>query len=282
MRRLILFSLILLFTGSLAGAQKVFVLPTKDNGPDFEFDVNDAFFNVSVPTITMVEAGGIKGAAPAVIICPGGGYLSVGKNLEGFNVANYLADRGITCFVLKYRTRHLGNTKEKSLSRQKELMREIMGDSFTPEGQNAADNAYEDAIAAMELVRSRASEFNVDPDRVGIVGFSAGALVAMRVELSHTEASAPNVVAPIYLWRQGDFTVPEDAAPLFLSVPQNDLCPTDMSYKLYKGWSEKRLPAEIHVLSGAYHGHGYQGGTVPSDVWIELFYSFLRKVKFVD
>ena len=279
------FSLILtaLFLGMYASyAQVVIPLPTTSEGPDVEFEQNDAYYNVSVPTITMVPAKGVAGNTPAMIVCPGGGYLFVGKDGEGFNVANALAEKGITCFVLKYRTRPLGNTREESLSNLRSYMGEIMGDGFTPDGQKTADNAYEDALAAIRLVRSRAEEFGIDPTRVGIVGFSAGANLTMRVGLHHTPDTAPSIVAPIYLWMQKDYTVPEDGAPLFLCAPQKDLCPTDMSYDMYKAWSEKNLPAEIHVITGASHGHGYHGGTRPSDVWMEYFLSFLSRNKFLQ
>ena len=282
MIRKLLMPVLLLLAEAVAGSQTIIPLPTGENGPNVEFEANDAYFNVSVPTLSVVPAVGVEGNAPAMLICPGGGYLSVGKDNEGFNVARYLSERGITCFVLKYRTRHLGTTKEESLSRQRELFFEIFGEGFTPEGQLSADHAYEDALAAMELIRSRASELHVNPERIGIVGFSAGALVAIRVGQHHSEASAPNIVAPIYLWRNKDDSVPDDAAPLFLCAPQKDFCPTDMSYKLYKAWSERGLPAEIHVLSLAHHGHGYQNGSSPSDIWMDLFYSFLRNNKFTD
>ena len=282
MVRKLLIPVLLLLSEVVAGSQTIISLPTEENGTNVEFEENDAYFNVSVPTLSVVPAVCVEGNAPAMLVCPGGGYLSVGKDTEGFNVANYLSAKGITCFVLKYRTRHLGSTKEDSLSRQRELFHEIFGEEFTPEGQLSADHAYEDALVAMELIRSRASAFQVDPDRIGIIGFSAGALVAIRVGQHHSEASAPNVVAPIYLWRNKDNTVPDDAAPLFLCAPQKDFCPTDMSYNLYEAWSERGLPAEIHVLSQARHGHGYQNGSVPSDYWMDIFYSFLRNNKFTD
>lgn len=282
MKRYLILSVAALFLGITSSlGQKVITLPTASEGENYEFEQNDAFFNVSVPTMTVIPAKDTDGPAPAMLVCPGGGYLSVGKDNEGFNVANALSEKGITCFVLKYRTRPLGKTREETLSNQRSLMREIMLDSFTPQGQLAADNAYADALAAMRIIRERAEEFGIDPERIGMIGFSAGANLTMRVGLHHTEDSAPAIVAPIYLWMQKEYFVPEDAAPLFLCAPQRDLCPTDMSYKMYMEWSRKNLPAEIHVITGVGHGHGYWGGERPADIWMEYFLSFLSRVKFL-
>lgn len=245
---------------------------------NFEVENRGTFYNISDPTISVVlPVDKSKATGTAMLICPGGGYFAVGMEGEGFNVANYLAQRGITCFVLKYRTRFLGETMEDVQKALPSMFGEIGGDEFTPQGQIAADNAYQDGLKAMEIIKSRASEWGIDKDKVGIIGFSAGSLIAARVGLNHTEASRPALVAPIYLWRLGEVNVPDDAAPLFLCAPQNDLAAPIMSYKTFEAWTAKKVKAELHYISDISHGHGYNGEGRPESIWIELFYNFMKK-----
>jgi len=115
--------------------------------------------NVSTPTLTLYKAPGASSPAPAMIVCPGGGYGTLAYNKEGTEISAWLNSLGITAVVLKYRVP--GNR----------------------------DGAFEDIERAMRVVRSHASEWSINPDKLGIIGFSAGGHLCARLSTNYDEAA---------------------------------------------------------------------------------------------
>jgi acetyl esterase/lipase len=237
----------------------------------------EAVVNVVVPMLVPVlpdaDANGT-----AVIVAPGGGFHGLSINSEGFDVAARLASVGFTAFVLKYRLVPGGDDPIAEM-----VDKAMAGGSVLSDAMEAiAPLAGADGEAAVRLVRERAGEFGVEPDRVGFVGFSAGGNVALRAALSPDPAARPNFVAPIYATARGIELgePPEDSGPMFLVVATDDeLGLTDDSVKLYEQWRSAKLPVELHAYARGGHGFGMRVQHLPSDTWIDRFLDWCASLR---
>jgi acetyl esterase/lipase len=149
-------------------------------------------YNVAQPTLTVVapEAGAANGAA--VVICPGGGFYALSIDSEGFGAARWLAAKGVTCFVLKYR---LVECKTDDPTREIGTVGNRLDEIVAP----IVKLATADGKAAIRHVRQHAKDYGIDPERIGMAGFSAGGTVTASVAFNYDAESRPNFVAPIYL-----------------------------------------------------------------------------------
>jgi acetyl esterase/lipase len=229
--------------------------------------------NVAVPTLVPVRpptGGANAGAGAAVVIAPGGGFFGLSIASEGFEVADRLAAEGITAFVLKYRLVPGGDDPVAELSEKA-----MAGDaSVWDEMAATAPLAGADGEAAMRVVRARADDFGIDPDRLGVMGFSAGGNVAVRVAYTADPAARPSFVAAIYPTTRGIDVVapPAGSGPMFLAVATDDeLGLTGDSIRLYEQWRAAKLPVELHAYARGGHGFGMRTRQVPSDTWIDRF-----------
>lgn len=241
--------------------------------------------NVTVPTLKSFLPEENKRTGAAMIVCPGGGHQILSYSTEGTNVAQWLAEHGVTAFVLKYRLIHFADTNEGAFwyvlgLPEPQSDPESDPDEVLAHRNKAIELSNDDGRAAIAWVREHASEYGIDPDRIGIVGFSAGAGVTTNVCFNHTEESRPNLVAPIY---GGSLLgeIPSDAAPLFAAAPEIDIMPGLTSIDFYSAWQGAGLPAELHYFAKSEHGFGYKGEGAPEDDWITLLYHFMQKTGFI-
>jgi acetyl esterase/lipase len=228
-------------------------------------------YNVSNPTLTVFKADPAKSNGTALVICPGGAFHVLSIDSEGFNVARWLSDKGITCFVLKYRIVEI-----KTDDPINELMQK--GPKMQEDVKPVIQLAMADGIAAMSYVRKHAKEYGVNPNRIGIMGFSAGGTVAASVAFNYNADSRPNFVAPIYLAYEWTIKsgVPADAPPIFILAATDDqLGLAPHSIQIYNDWTAAKKSAELHLYSKGGHGFGMRKQNFPSDHWIELFYDWL-------
>jgi acetyl esterase/lipase len=211
--------------------------------------------NVTQPTLTVFvpESGSANGTG--IIICPGGGFRWLSIDNEGTILARWLNSIGVTAFVLKYRVMRTGDPDEKTAAdaRRKEVI----------------PLAIADGQQAVRLVRSRAQEWGISKDRIGILGFSAGGYVAAAVALHHDADSRPNFAAPIYPGTPEEVTAPADAPPLFMVQADDDktVPPVDNSIRLYQAWKKAGVSAELHIYSRGGHGFGMRKRNLPADTW---------------
>ena len=230
----------------------------------------EVVFNVVDPTLTMVAPDPATVNGTAIVICPGGGFHALSINSEGFAVARWLAAKGVTCFVLKYR---LAECKTNDPAQE-------MNDKG-PLDQAVAPIiplALADGLQAIDYVRQHAANYGINPTRIGIIGFSAGGTVTAAVGYTYTPATRPAFVAPIYL--QYDWVphgaVPADAPPIFLVAATDDgLGLAPHSVRLYNDWVAAGKAAELHLYATGGHGFGMRTQHLPSDRWIELFADWL-------
>jgi len=239
--------------------------------------------NVTHPTLTVFPPDPSKANGTAVIVCPGGGFLFLSWESEGTEVAEWLSAHGIAAFVLKYRLVDTGPRAEDFRKAVTALFNpRDPGNAAAMAGmRKAMPFAFADGRQAMKLVRGRASEWGIAPDRIGIVGFSAGAMLTMGVVMEHDADSRPNFAGPIYgagLW-EGAANPPE-ATPLFLLGAADDPLAAG-SVATYTKWKAAGYPVELHMYSKGGHGFGMNKQGLPADRWIERFGDWLEAQGFV-
>ena len=229
--------------------------------------------NVMQPTLTAFLPHPSKASGTAAIICPGGGFHALAIDHEGIDVARWLNARGVAAFVLKYRLLAT-EVRDEDFERQ---FQENLSDrnKIREVTKQIGPLAIADGQQAVKIVRQRASEWSLGPNRIGIMGFSAGGRVTAGVALEYDEQSRPNFAAPIYgaLWE--DITVPADAPPLFMALANDDELAVEPGLALYSAWRAAGHPVELHIYAQGGHGFGMRKQGLPADHWIDRFGEWL-------
>lgn len=214
--------------------------------------------NVTYPTLTPVLPKPGTANGTAVIVAPGGGFMFLSMDSEGWRVAEALADRGITAFVLKYRLSPTPKDPEAFRAGMLQLLLNLPGKAPKIELNPAI--AIEDGTAALKLVRSRASEWGIDPKRVGMIGFSAGAITALSTVLEAEKDTDPTTIAPAffgYIYGPMDAVeTPANAPPMFAALAMDDALFGKENFNLVQSWRKAKRPVELHVYQGGGHGFG--------------------------
>lgn len=225
---------------------------------------------VTKPTLTVFPAAPDKATGAAMIVAPGGGFTGLAITKEGTMVAQWLAERGITALLLKYRVRPFFD----------ENGAYIPGAPPAKDGEDPANRfepnaslARADGMQAVKLVRAQAAKYGIAPDKVGFIGFSAGAMTAMNVTLAGDPASRPDYVLPIY-GGMPDVAVPVDAPPAFILVARDDFL-FERSVELFDNWTDAERPVEFHVYAKGGHGFGMEKQGLPVDHWPDVMEGWL-------
>lgn len=254
----------------------------------------DILRNVSVPSLTVFKPDPAKANGVGVIVAPGGGWRILAWEHEGIDVCRWLAARGYAAFLLKYRLRgtppdpaEYAASSAKMQAALTERMarlkaspgsiRDVVGND--PTMAQARAQAVEDGRRAVAIVRERAKAWGVDPARVGMIGFSAGAFLTADVAM---DAGGPPLAfaAPIYGGETGGQPVPADAPPLFIAVAVDDLILFKSTRDLFNDWTDAGRPAELHAYAKGGHGFGMARLGLPSDNWIDAFGDWLADMGF--
>lgn len=236
--------------------------------------------NVSTATLTPFLPDPTKANGAAVIVAPGGGFRWLSMNNEGWKVAKALNERGIAAFVLKYRL----NPTPESL----EDFKTAMARNFAPTDAkgNASPrppswdltNQLQDAEAAYALIVQRAKEWHVDPQRLGMIGFSAGAGLTMHATL-HSKTMKLAFIGPIYGGLNA-VDVPKDAPPMFAAIASDDFLFRG-EFGLIKSWYDAHRPVEFHLYQNGGHGFGLGYPDRTSNGWFPVFIHWLEVNKFL-
>jgi len=221
-----------------------------------------------------------------VIVVPGGGWTINAWTHEGVDVARWLSALGYTAFVLKYRLQatdpdpqafearmaavDAGLAARLSGGKKPSAISELI--STEPYLQARAACA-DDGRRAIELVREQAGRFGVRPETVGMIGFSAGAFLAVDVALD-PRAEQVAFIAPIYGGETQGAPIPPDAPPLFSAAAQDDVL-VKIVEGLHADWSAADRSSELHVFARGGHGFGMLRQGLPSDRWTDLFLAWL-------
>ena len=233
--------------------------------------------NISTATLTpfLPKPGKANGAT--VIVAPGGGFRWLSMGNEGWEVAQALADQGITAFVLKYR---LQPTPE-SLDAFKESMNRTFAAATppkdappTPPGPPRWDlsNQLADAEAAYAMIVKRAKEWGVDTARLGMIGFSAGAGLTMHCTLN-SKTMKLHFIGPIY-GGMGPVEVPKNAPPMFNVIATDDFLFRGQ-FGVIDSWFKAGKPVEFHLYQNGGHGFGLGNPNRTSNKWFDAFIHWL-------
>ena len=234
--------------------------------------------NVTVATITPFLPDPGKASGAAVVVAPGGGFRTLSMENEGWNVARALAERGVAAFVLKYRLKQT----PADMPGFERSMKEMFSSTSRPRPASPPDPQQmaaglapqlEDARAAFTLIRRRAAEWKIDPDRIGMVGFSAGAMLTLATELAGQDAK-PAFIGIIY-GSLAAVTVPADAPPLFVALAADDPFFANGGFGLIESWRAAKKPAEFHLYEQGGHGFGMYPKDTTSTGWFNAFVSWL-------
>lgn len=220
--------------------------------------------NVSVPTITYYGTKKATGPAPAVVVFPGGGYHILAIDLEGTEVCDWLNSAGIACVLLKYRVPDSG-----------------------PYPKSAA--ALEDAQRAVGLVRQKANEWNIDPKRVGVLGFSAGGHLVAALSTHFDKRLYDPLDAADELSCRPDFAVvvypgylaladkdmatnpeinpTEQTPPTFIVQAEDDPVHVENATNYFLQLKKAKVPAELHIYAEGGHGYGLRRTELPVTTW---------------
>ena len=240
-------------------------------------------YNVATPTLTAYLPNPDLATGTAVVVAPGGAFHTLSIDSEGIDVAKWLSAKGVAAFVLKYRVvRSLTNDPVAELMPK-------MADKPKLDAENApvVPLAIADGRRAIEYVRQHAKEFNILPNRIGLMGFSAGGTVTMGVGFDYSSANRPDFLAPIYPYLGtgaiAKQVVPADAPPLFVCAATDDqLGLAPHSTKLYNDWIAAGKSAELHMYLKGGHGFGMRKQNLPTDSWIDRFGDWLKLNGFLD
>jgi acetyl esterase/lipase len=223
--------------------------------------------NVHNPSIEVFLAPPDKATGAAIIVAPGGGHREVNVGTEGYDLLDWLHGLGVSVFILKYRLAQTPNYK------------------YTVEGE-----ALQDTQRAIRIIRTRAKEWGVNPNRVGVLGFSAGgalaALANTRFDQGNPTAGdaverqscRPDFVGLVYPgWGPMDFSIPKNAAPAFLtSAGLDDRSHARPTVDYYNLLFSAGVPADLHIYARGGHGGGIKlRDGIPFGTWHHRFHEWL-------
>jgi len=231
--------------------------------------------NVSTPTITLYSPKGSNTSA-AVVVFPGGGYRILAIDLEGTEVCEWLNSAGISCALLKYRVPDTG-----------------------PYPKSSA--ALQDAQRAVGLVRAHAAEWKIDPNRIGVLGFSAGAHLAAALSTHYDQRLYDPLDAADKLSCRPDFAVviypgylalaeknfapnaeinpTEKTPPTFVVQAEDDPVHVENAVVYFMALKNAKVPAELHIYAEGGHGYGLRRTALPVTSWPASVETWLRTIK---
>ena len=243
--------------------------------------LNRVYSCVSTPTYIIHKPEKGKSAGVAVVICPGGGFRDVWFDREGNDFGLWLAKKGITSLVLKYRT---FNTDAEGFK--------LTRNEYTPQ-------VYADAKQAIYTLRSKAGELNIDPNKIGIAGFSAGGSLSLTIALEMNENELPKYAVFNQISTKPDFAglfypglnpemiayagKKESMPPVFIMNGGEDkTTPAGNCIELYKVLSAKHVSTELHIYAKGEHGFdsGVDRGFGVS-MWQDSFIAWLKDTGFI-
>src|SRR5581483_9753744 len=223
----------------------------------FEAPYGTVLIDVVTPTLTLYLPDKAKSTGTGVIVAPGGACVALAMKHEGTDVAEWLRARGIAAFLLKYR------------------LQEKKGEGIPSDinFDEACKYGIADGIQALKVVRAHAAEWGVAPDKIGFLGFSAGAMVTSGVLLQADDKARPDFAAPIYGAPFGATPkIPATLPPVFMAWAQDDGLVREPIEKFYAALSAAGIKPEAHIYSAGGHGFGMKKQGTTSDHWIDEFY----------
>ena len=279
-----------LYDGIAPGSEGVQDNERISRGPDGNIQ---SISGVVTPSITVYLPSADKATGTAVILCSGGGLMSHSWGTDVINMARWLNERGIAAIGLKYRTRAMGGGpgmgaarpmgggagRQGGLSATVTEFSKITKSNANPDtsegGIKNIDNAINDALRAMEIVREHAAEWHIDPNKIGYLGFSAGGGVGIGATVRADDAHRPAFMATIYGPSLIDVDVPQNAPKLFIATRGDHHNVAAGLVSLYLDWKRAGGNAEMHLYDDGTGPFGPDDIGNTSGTWRESFYRWL-------
>jgi acetyl esterase/lipase len=237
--------------------------------------------NITRPTLTPFLPKKGKGNGAAVLVIPGGGFQFVSISNEGWPVAQWLADRGIAAFVLKYRVEKTTSDAAEFGKAMEIQFRTPVSDGPPDLGKQATiDLARADAQTALRMIRGNAIKWGIDTKRVGMLGFSAGAMTTMATTLANAPDARPDFIAPIYGFML-PVTPPPSPQPMFAALASDDPLFGKQGFGLVESWQKAGGSVELHFYEGGNHGFGAQKKGTTSDLWFDQYIAWMNAKGFL-
>ena len=279
-----------LYDGVAPGSEGVQDNERIQRGPDGNIQ---SISGVVTPSITVYLPDADKATGTAVILCSGGGLMSHSWGSDVINMARWLNERGIAAIGLKYRTRAMGGgagprmggggggmALSASVTEFSKITKSNANPDTSESGVKNIDNAINDALRAMEIVREHASEWHINPDKIGYLGFSAGGGVGIGATVRADAAHRPAFMATIYGPSLIDVDVPENAPKLFIATRGDHHNVAAGLVSLYLDWKRAGANAEMHLYDDGTGPFGPDDPGNTSGTWRESFYRWLQFNKF--
>lgn len=240
--------------------------------------------NISTATLTPFLPAPGTATGTAVIVAPGGAFRWLSMDNEGWEVAKALSEKGIAAFVLKYRLQPTPEALEDftaSMNQPRPAPAANTAGGANPPSMLQMDlsNQLEDAEAAYALILKRSKEWGVDPDRIGMIGFSAGAGLTMHATL-HSKTMKLAFIGPIY-GGMGPVEVPKNAPPMFNVIATDDFLFRGQ-FGVVDSWYKAGVPVEFHLYQNGGHGFGLGNPDRTSNRWFDAFHHWLVVNKFLQ
>lgn len=232
--------------------------------------------NVVYSTLTPFLADPAIATGSAVIVAPGGGFRTLSMENEGWQVAQALNERGVSAFVLKYRLNQTPADLQEFASLPPPRPATDPGENAKPvldQRMASIGPMIEDADAAFALIRANAEAWGVDPDRIGMIGFSAGAALTMATAVT-SESANPAFLADIY-GPLGALDVPDEKPPLFIALAADDPLFNTTDFGIVTSWKDAGAPVEFHYYEQGGHGFGMYQKETTSTGWFDAFADWL-------
>jgi acetyl esterase/lipase len=228
-------------------------------------------YNVTRPTLTIYSPDTATVNGSAIIVFPGGGFRVLNIEHEGTNVAKELTKKGFTVFVLQYRVRQsfTDDPWEEMINSMKDK------EKFTRENVAIKKLALDDAITAIKYVRLHAANYKIKPNRIGMIGFSAGGFLSRNMACHNNPELRPDFAAAIYggLPSSEKLSIPSNAPPLFIAGATDDALLSVANFiNLYNTWVASKQSAELHLYAKG--GHGLR--IYPGNTWILRYFDWLK------
>jgi acetyl esterase/lipase len=277
------FFLAALLPSSILFSQEIVELPISEV-PNVEWLSNEKKYfstiwqtetvtNVSKPSMQVFRPSQDVNTGTAVIIAPGGGLYALSIESEGNMVGKWLAEKGITAFVLRYRLVPTGEDGTADIGKDWVENQDLMHKKVA----SVLPYAIEDGLNAITHIRENANSYGVHSDKIGFLGFSAGGAVTMGVGYEYTPENKPNFLVPVYPWTDVMAVTPpkSDAPPMLIICATDDpLGLAKGAIELYNSMFHAQKPVALHMYSKGGHGFGMKKQGLPSDHWIERFYEW--------
>ena len=247
---------------------------------------------VVTPSITVYLPSADKATGTAVILCSGGGLMSHSWGSDVINMARWLNERGIAAIGLKYRTRVMGGgpggprmggggqALSASVTEFSKITKSNANPDTSESGIKNIDNAINDALRAMEIVREHAAEWHINPDKIGYLGFSAGGGVGIGATVRADAQHRPAFMATIYGPSLIDVEVPENAPKLFIATRGDHHNVAAGLVSLYLDWKRAGANAEMHLYDDGTGPFGPDDPGNTSGTWRESFYRWITYNRF--